>query len=88
MPDLTAVTYALGFPISFTLFLWSIFDKHVPLGGKFFFAVFMTFPYFLNKITKYIYNSNYLPSNEELFKKIEELLHVKIVVITTSKDTI
>lgn len=49
MPDLTAITYALGFPISFTLFLWGMLDKHVPIGGKLFLALFMIFPYLLNK---------------------------------------
>lgn len=85
MPDLTAVIYALGLPISFGLFLWSMFDKHVPLGGKVFFAIFMLFPYLLNKITKSLYNSNFLPSNEDVSKKIEKLMDVKVVVMPNNK---
>lgn len=79
-PDLTAITYALGFPISFALFLWGMLDKHVPPGGKLSLALFMTFPYLLNKIAKYTYNSYVLPTNEVLFRKMEELLDVKIIV--------
>lgn len=77
-PTITGVTYALGFPLAFALFLFALLSKSVPAEGVVFLFFFLSFPFFLNKILKYFYTRFILQKDDHFFSTLEQLLDVKI----------